>query len=284
MSGGSGRPVKEEVIRAEVGWLDFPWRELWSYRDLFWVLVRRDFVARYKQSILGPLWFVVQPLALTLLFTVVFGHFGKLSTDGAPKPAFYMGGLVLWNYFLTLFTGTSNVLAGNSHLFSKVYFPRLVLPLAGALSQTLQLLLNFALFLVFYAASGAYHWGDAVRGLLLFPFLAAYVAAFSLGAGLVASACSARYRDFSYLSTFATQGLMFATPVLFPLSSVPEAWRPLVALNPLAFAVEAFKASWFGLPMPSAWVGAVGVAGMALVFLGGLLVFNRVEKNFVDTI
>ena len=279
-------PVREEVLRAEAGWLDFPWHEIWAYRELVWLMVRREFQAKYKQSILGPLWFLFQPVATTVLFTVVFGRFGHLPTDGMPQSLFYMGGLVLWNYFIAVIGTTSNVLASNHNLFSKVYFPRLLVPISTAVSQTLQLLLNFVVFLCLYLFySGWGHWiGSGWRGLLLMPVLVLYSGLFALGGGLLLSALTAKYRDVQYLISFVTQSLLYATPILFPFSSVPHAWKVVVALNPMTWAVEAFKASWFGLPMPPVWVAALGLVGVVVALFGGLLAFNRIEKSFVDTV
>ncbi len=278
--------VREEVIGPTSGWFDIPWMEIWTYRDLVWVMVRREFLARYKQSILGPIWFLFQPLATSLVFTGVFGVFGGLPTDQVPKPLFYMGGLVLWNYFSAAFISSSNVLFEHCHIFSKVYFPRLIMPISSMFSQLFQLVMNFMVFAALYAFYWwhGYRAGLSLQGLLLIPLLVFYTSALAMGSGLFLSALCAKYRDVKHLVSFGMQFLLFCTPIIYPFSSVPAARRLLVALNPLVWPIESFKAIWFGLPMPVAWIGWLGGAMTVGVLVVGVLAFNRVEKNFVDTV
>ena len=277
----------EIVIEATSGLRAFAWRDLWAYRDLLWLLVWRDFATRYKQTILGPLWFIVQPVLQTLIFSVVFGSFAKIPTAGVPAQLFYLCGLVPWGYFSQTFQSTSSTLVANAGLFGKVYFPRLIVPLAAALSNLLAFVIQFATFAAFYiffkftpqAASFGLQWD-----VLLLPIALLHVAALSFGVGLWLAALTAKFRDFTVLAGFLIQLWMYVTPVIYPLSQVPGRWRTLVALNPMTMPVECFRHALLGAGSPSVALLGLSVGITVVVLLSGLVIFQQVEKTFVDVI
>lgn len=278
----------ETTIQASKGWQFIDWRELWAYRDLLSLLVWRDFVARYKQTILGPLWFIVQPLLTTLVFTLVFDRFAKIPTSGVSATLFYLCGLLGWNYFSQTFQSTSTTLTSNASLFGKVYFPRLIVPIAGVVSNLTAFAIQLFTFGVIYVIMlffptelGAAHlnW-DA----LLLPLVVLQIGLFSLGTGLWLAALTAKFRDFIVLATFLIQLWMYATPVIYPLETVPERWKFLVALNPMTMPVELLRHMLLGSGStdPKLIMISVGMTLFALV--SGVLIFKRAEKNFVDII
>lgn len=273
------------VIRPDVGWFDVDLREVLRYRDLVWLLVRRDFVSIYKQTILGPLWFILKPLLTTLTFVVIFGRVAKLSTDGLPQLLFYFSGTIMWFYFSDSFLKISTFFTTNAKLFQKVYFPRLIIPLSILLSSFFGWLLQFATFLGFVAF---YKWkGFPVETgsvALLTPVLLLLVAALGLGLGIFVSALTTKYRDLSFLLSFGIQLLMYATPVIYPMSSIPEKYQWLVLVNPLAPLIEAFRFGFLGEGTFAWRYLAVSGATTAAVLVFGLMIFGRVEKTFVDTV
>jgi lipopolysaccharide transport system permease protein len=281
-------PDSELVIRPTRGWLNLDLAEVWRYRDLLFMLVHRDFISKYKQTILGPAWFVLQPLMMTMIFTVIFGNVASIPTDGLPPVLFYLAGLVGWNYFAQTFQSTSGTLINNAGLLGKVYFPRLIVPLSAVISNLLALGLQLATFLVFwmyfrfFTASGASLEID--RSLVLFPLLMLQVAALSLGVGLWLSALTAKYRDFTFLTGFIIQIWMYATPVIYPLSQIPERWRWLAVLNPMTMPVETVKYMFLGRGTVTVEFVAMSVGITIALLLSGVLVFNKVEKTFVDTV
>jgi lipopolysaccharide transport system permease protein len=262
--------------------------ELWQYRDLLELLVKRDIAVKYRQTVLGPLWLVVQPLALTLVFSGVFGAVGNFPTDGVPPPLFYLAGLVPWAYFSLVFGQVAGSLHGNVHLFSKVYFPRLIIPLSSLASGLIALgiqFLCFALARLYYAAATPHEipWGGAMTFLLL-PFALLLVMAFTFAAGLWMAVLTARYRDLTQVAPFLIQILMYVTPLIYPLSSVPEKFKLLASLNPLTVVLEAFRQAAFGgAGLPAVPVIAA-VASTAILLLSGLRAFSIVERNVVDSI
>ncbi|MEO8614354.1 MAG: ABC transporter permease, partial [Luteolibacter sp.] len=245
-------------IKPHNKWWDLHLADVWQYRDLLWLFVRRDFVSVYKQTVLGPLWFFIQPLFTTLVFTVIFSGVAKIPTDGYPAMLFYLAGTTPWNYFSTCLTKTSNTFVQNASIFGKVYFPRLVVPLSIVVSTIIQFGIQFLLFLGFlayYLAIGspiAPHWGLV---LVLTPALILLMAAMGLGAGIIVSSLTTKYRDFTFLIAFGIQLMMYATPVIYPLSSIPTKWRWLVELNPMSAPVEAFRAIFLGGPIPWSSLG-----------------------------
>lgn len=259
--------------------------DVWNYRDLLVLLVRRDFVSFYKQTILGPLWFFIQPILTTIMFTLVFGKMGGFSTDEIPQPLFYLAGVTLWNYFAECLTKTSTVFTTNASLFGKVYFPRLIMPLSIVASNLVKFAVQFLLFifvLVFYIVKGApVHLNFAI---ILFPFLIVLMAGLGLGLGMIISAMTTKYRDLSFLITFGVQLLMYATTVIYPLSSAPEKYRGLVSANPMTSIIETFRYGFLGKGTFSwNYLGYSTLVTIILV-LFGTVVFNKVEKNFIDTV
>ena len=281
-------PDYELVIRASRGWLQLNLGEVWRYRDLLFLLVHRDFVAKYKQTLLGPVWFILQPLLMTVVFSLVFGQIARISTDGLPPVLFYLAGLLGWNYFAQTFQSTSGTLVTNAGLFGKVYFPRLVVPLSAVISNFFAFALQLATLLVVWIyfklfSASAQTFGFSV-GIVWLPLVLLQIAALSLGIGLWLSAATAKYRDFTFLSAFIIQVWMYATPVIYPLSQIPERWRWVAVLNPMTMPEEAIKLMFLGqgTVIPAYLALSVGVT-VALLF-SGVLIFNKVEKTFVDTV
>jgi lipopolysaccharide transport system permease protein len=275
-----------ETIRPRRSLFDLRLKDVWDYRDLLSMFVRRDFLATYKQTILGPLWFIIQPILTTLMFTVVFGNFAKISTDGQPKVLFYLAGITIWNYFSESFNKTSTVFTANASIFGKVYFPRLIVPLSIVASGLIRFVIQFALFicfLIYYVVKPGSMVHPNIYALLT-PLLLLFMAGFALGTGIIISAMTTKYRDFTYLVTFGVTLLMYATPVIYPISSLAPKYKIIAMANPLSSIVEAFRYGWLGSGSFS-W----GSLGYSFAFMFGLLiigvvVFNKVEKTFMDTV
>lgn len=260
-------------------------RELWQYRDLVASFVKRDITSVYKQTILGPLWFFIQPIFTTLMFMLVFGNIAKIPTDGVPQILFYMNGIILWNYFSTCLTSTSHTFVSNAYIFKKVYFSRLALPVSQVISALLRFAIQFSLFLIMLAV----YWfiGSPVTpslAILAIPLFVLQMAMLGLGVGLIVTSLTTKYRDMAYLVTFAVQLWMYATPIVYPLSMVPEKWRSLYMLNPVVPVLEGFKHAFFSTGMPSFAEYAVSVGITLFLLFAGILIFNLVERNFVDTV
>jgi lipopolysaccharide transport system permease protein len=276
------------VIRPKRKWLDIDLREIYRYRDLVKLFVNRDFVTVYKQTILGPLWFVLNPLFTTVIYSFVFGKLAGIPTDGIPQTLFYYGGTMLWNYFTACLNSGSDVFSGNAGLFSKVYFPRLTVPISKVFSNLISLLIQFATLAVFYAYFVA--TGSSVRPTwwaLAFPLVIALMAAQGMGFGMIVSSLTTKYRDLRQLVGFGVSLWMYATPIVYPLSQLTErfpqyAW--LMILNPVSAPVEASRAMLYGVawPSPSMMLASLGMT-IALLF-AGLLLFNRNERTFVDVV
>lgn len=273
------------VIEPNARLFDLKLRDVWHYRDLLILLVRRDFVSFYKQTILGPFWFFIQPLFTTITYTFVFGRLAGISTDGLPAPLFYMAGITAWNYFSECLTKTSTVFRDNSQVFGKVYFPRLIMPMSIVISNLIrfvvQLLLFFAM-MVFYGLKGAPFHVTAYA--LLFPALVAQMALLGLGTGMIVSALTNRYRDLAFLITFGVQLMMYTTTVIYPLSAVSPKYRALVALNPLTSVMETFRYGLLGAGSFS-WLSlGISMLETLLITLFGIVIFNKVERSFIDTV
>ena len=272
-------------IRADQPWWTIDWRELWEYRDLFRFLVQRELIIIYKQSILGPLWFVLQPLLSTVVFTLVFSNMAGLSTDSIPPFVFYMSGTVLWSFFSTSMNGVAASLSTNAYMFNKVYFPRLLMPLALSASNMVQLFLNILIFCGFWGASilsGAPVHPTA--GLLLVPLLILQCGMVGLGCGLWLSALTVKYRDLKFILSFLTQLWMYATPIVYPTSLVPEKYSWILGLNPVAGPVDHFRAFFLGTRPMDGNLYLVGLLIGVTIFVSGLFLFNKVQSTFVDTI
>lgn len=274
----------DSVIEADSRWLNVRFKEIYDYRDLLSLFVRRDFVSQYKQTILGPLWFFIQPIFSTIIFTVIFGRVAEISTDGVPQPVFYLSGIVLWNYFGDCLTKTSETFHLNQTLFGKVYFPRLIVPLSLVVSNLMKLgvqLLLLTFFIVYYL-SGDQFSPSLVLG--LFPVFILISATLGLGIGLVISALTTKYRDLRFLVQFGVQLAMYATPIVYPLSIVPEDKKIFFLLNPITSVVEGFRAGLFGVgEFSPVWL-TYSFFLSVIMLLFGILLFNRVERSFVDTI
>lgn len=273
------------IIRPRRPWLDLRMGELWRARDLIMLFVRRDFVAVYKQTILGPLWYIIQPLLTTITFTIIFGRVAQLPTDGLPQFLFYMSGTVIWGYFAMCLNKTSNTFVTNRNLFGKVYFPRLAVPISIAISNLVTFGIQFLFFLgfvLFFWIAGANVQPNAAAALT--PLLVLMMAGLGLGFGIIVSSMTTRYRDLTQLVAFGVQLLMYATPVIYPISAVPERYRPLIAVNPLTPIIETFRYSYLGAGTVT-WGGLLySFSFMVVVLLIGLLLFNRIEQTFMDTV
>jgi len=278
----------EIVIKPTKGWFKLNLADVWRYRDLVGLLVHRDFVSKYKQTVLGPLWFIIQPLLMTVVFTIIFGKVAKIPTDGVPPMLFYLCGLLGWNYFAQTFQATAGTLTGNAGMFGKVYFPRLVVPISLMISGFIAFAIQLTTFLVFWAYykffTGAGSTLQLGWDLLWFPLVMLQIAMLSLGVGLWLTALTAKYRDFTFVIGFIVQIWMYATPVIYPLSRIPEAWRWLAVVNPMAMPVEAIKRIFLGQGVVEPAYVAVSVAMTVVLLLSGIVVFNKVEKTFVDTV
>lgn len=273
------------VIKPHGHILDLKLHELWQYRDLIYLFVYRDFVAQYKQTILGPAWHFIQPLLTTIMFTIVFGKIAKIPTDGLPPFIFYMAGTVIWTYFASVLTATSSTFTGNAAIFGKVYFPRLAIPVANLISKLIAFAIQFFFFLCFLAYFLLQDAGIQPNlWILATPFLLLMMASLALGLGIIISALTTRYRDLTVLVSFGVQLLMYATPVIYPLSILPEEWQFWASLNPIAAIVELFRYAYLGqgavnLPMLGYSMLMIGV----ILFIG-ILLFNKVERIFMDTV
>jgi lipopolysaccharide transport system permease protein len=274
-----------EIISPRSSLLDLRLKEVWRYRDLLMLLVRREFVATYKQTILGPIWFFLQPILTTITFVLIFGKIARISTDGVPMIIFYLAGITLWNYFSDSLNRTSTIFKDNASLFGKVYFPRLVMPLSIIISNLIKLGIQFILFLVFWLyyllVKGNVHPNYY---LLLTPLLVILMGVLGLGFGMIISAMTTKYRDLIFLLTFGIQLLMYATPIIYPLSSIPLRYKWLVLANPMTSIVETFRFGFLGSGN-FGWGSLLYSAMMTLVIMSiGILIFNKVEKNFMDTV
>jgi lipopolysaccharide transport system permease protein len=281
----AGEAEWTSTISPVSGWFDIRLGELWRYRDLVMLFVKRDFVSVYKQTILGPLWYLIQPLLTTLVFTIVFGKVAKISTDGLPQILFYLSGFIAWRYFADCLTKTSNTFGGNANIFGKVYFPRLTVPLSVVISNLIALAIQVVLFLGFWVYF--YSTGADIQFkplLFLLPLVILQMAALGLGCGIIISSLTTKYRDLAQLVGFGAQLWMYATPVVYPMSILPEDWHWLMALNPMAPLIELFRYSFLG-------VGTVNVLSLStsffitiIILAVGIVLFSRIEKNFMDTV
>ena len=276
----------EHIISPGKKLLDLDLKGLWQYRDLYVMYIKRDIVTYYKQTIFGPLWYIIQPLLTTVMYMFVFGGLAKIPTDGIPQPLFYMAGITLWNYFSQTFTSCSNVFANNAGVFGKVYFPRLVVPLASCTSNLIRFLIQFVLFIVIYAyymIARGIHFA-VTPAILLCPVIVTATGLLAMAAGLFFSSWTVKYRDLQYVVQFGVQLVMYGTPVIYPLSFAPENYRWLMNLNPLTPLFELFKYGCLGEGTFSIG-GLTYSAGFMLAMLfASVIVFNKTEQNFMDTV
>ena len=274
-------------IRPKDKLLSVDFKEIWQYRDLMMLFVKRNIITQYKQTILGPLWYVIQPLMTTVMYMVVFGGIAKISTDGLPQPLFYLAGISFWQYFADCLTKTSNTFVNNAGIFGKVYFPRLVTPLSDVISNLVRFGIQFALFLIVYLYYFIFTDANIQPNLyaLLFPILVVMLAGLALGFGILFSSMTTKYRDLQLLLSFFVSLWMYATPVIYPLSTITnEKLRLVMQLNPLTGIVEFFKYGMLGVGNHEWWMLGYSFGFMVVLLAIGIVVFNKVQKSFMDTV
>jgi lipopolysaccharide transport system permease protein len=288
--------MNDSASNVEGGWtreitphhrlFDLKLEQIWKHRDLIYLFVRRNFVATYKQTVLGPLWFLIQPLLTTLVFTVVFKKIAKIPTDGLPPTLFFMAGILAWGYFADCLIKTSSTFSQNAAIFGKVYFPRLVVPISTVIGNLITFGIQFLLFAGFYL----YFWlqeGSKINPtyrVIVLPVLMIQMAMLGIGIGCLVSSLTTRYRDLSMLVGFGVQLWMYGSCVAFPLSQVPKEWRWALVLNPMVPIIESFRFAFLGRGVVEIWQLAVGGTVSLVIFLVGIVVFNHVERTFADTI
>ena len=275
----------DQIIQPERKFFQLNLFSIFKYRDLIAMFVKRDFVTYYKQTILGPIWYIIQPLVNTIVFTIIFGRLAKIPTDGLPPFLFYMAGNIIWGYFAICLTSTSNTFVSNSQIFNKVYFPRLVVPISNIIFSLLQFMIQFFVFMAFYMYF--YLNGSNINfsfNMIFLPLLILQVAILSLGCGTVLSALTSKYRDLTLAMTFLVQLFMYATPIVYPLSLVPEKYRLLICLNPMTSVVELFREIFLGQSSITLDQVLLSLFVTICILISGLILFNKVEKNFVDTV
>ena len=281
----SGEKTWDLVITPTRGWFEFNLREIWQYRDLLKIYIHRNIVTQYKQTIFGPLWIIIPPILTTLVFTIIFGNLAKISTDGVPPFIFYMSGTVVWSYFASCITLTSNTFNQNAIIFGKVYFPRITVPIANVIISLLQFFIQFTifiLFLIFFKIKGSPIYPNMY--ILALPLIVFQMAILGLGFGILISSLTTKYKDLTFVMGFFVQIWMYATPIVYPLSIVPEKYRILVILNPMSSIVETFRGAFLGASSIELTHIFISVLFTLLIFFLGLLMFNRIEKSFMDTI
>jgi len=273
------------IIKPKTGLFDIDLKEIWQYKDLIILFVKKSFAIRYKQTILGPLWFIINPLLTTIIFTIVFGKIAKIPTNGVPEFLFYMAGNTVWSFFSACVSQNSNTFVSNAYLFGKVYFPRLTVPISNIIGEMLNLGMNIALFLCFFAyfiiKGSQIH---ANWWLLYVPVMIFQISILALGFGIIVSSLTTKYRDLTVLVGFGLQLWMYATPIVYPLSEVPEKIKPFIIYNPMTSAVETFKYAFFS-------TGSISTSGIAyswlltvVIMAIGIVLFNKIEKTFMDTV
>ena len=273
------------TIKPHSKWYDLRIKEIFKYKDLLFLFVKRDFVSIYKQTILGPLWFFLQPIITALTFTVIFGNLAKISTDGLPQILFYMCGITLWNYFADTLTKTADTFSSNANIFGKVYFPRMIVPLSVVVSNLIKLGIQFLLFLgiwIYYLVQS-----DLIhpnKMLVLIPFLIILIGFMALSFGIIISSLTTKYRDLKFLVTFGIQLMMYASPIVYPLSIVPEKYKLIIIANPVTSIIETFKYAILGVGEFSWLYLGYSTLFTIVLFLIGLVIFHRVEKSFMDTV
>jgi len=276
----------QKVIRPKHSLFDLKLGEVWQYRDLLEMFVKRDIITVYKQTVLGPIWYIVQPIMTTAIYVLVFGNIAGISTDGLPQVLFYLSGVVLWNYFSETFTNTSKTFNENQNIFGKVYFPRLIIPLSKVTSGLVKFFIQFLFFV------GIYIWfkaqGNPVapeQGLLyVLPVLLLLMAGFGLGAGIIFTSLTSKYRDLNFLIAFGVQLLMYATPVIYPISTIPEKYKLFIWINPLTPIIESFRYILLGAGSFDLYHLLYSLLVCVTMLFVGILIFNKTEKTFMDTV
>lgn len=273
------------IIKPKNRLFEVDFKEIWQYRDLLFMFVKREIITQYKQTILGPAWFFIQPALTTVMYMIVFGGIAGISTDGLPQPMFYLAGIVCWQYFADCLSKTSTTFTANQAIFGKVYFPRLIVPFSIVISNLLRMFIQLILFVIVYlyflfigvtVAPNIY--------ILLFPVLILMLAGLSLGFGVIISSMTTKYRDLTILFTFVVQLWMYATPIIYPLSTMSEKRQAIMALNPVTSIVEAFKYSTMGVGTFNWGHLAYSFGFMIVILIIGVVVFNKVQRSFMDTV
>lgn len=273
------------VVRPRTGWFNIDFSELWRYRDLIILFVRRDFVSLYKQTVLGPLWFLLQPLLITLVYTIVFNSIANIPTDGLPPLLFYMSGTILWTFFANCIMQTSNTFIANSGMFNKVYFPRIIVPISVVISNFLTFVIQlglFFLFMIFFYMRGSLFHPTTV--VVLIPLLFFLIAVLGMSVGILISSITTKYRDVGFALTFMIPLWMYATPIVYPLSQIPDNWQWVFALNPMTGIVETFRYAFFGTGVMQPLFLGVSLCITTLLLAIGIGLFCRVEKTSMDTV
>ena len=279
------KQIWTEEIKSQNTLFSINIKEVWHYRDLLLMLVKRDYVTFYKQTILGPIWFFIQPLMTTVVYLVLFGQIAKLSTDGAPQIAFYLAGITIWNYFSEALTKTSTVFKDNANLFGKVYFPRLIMPLAIVCSGLMKFAIQFGLFIaVVLYFTFINPKIEPNLWVLITPFLVLLMATFALGLGMVFSSLTTKYKDLVFLLTFGIQLFMYATPVVYPTSAMPTKFSWLLNINPLTGIFECFRYAYLGTGSFQPMDLLISTILIGILFFIGIVIYNKVEKSFMDTV
>ena len=271
-------------IRPKKNLFDINIKEIWKFRDLLFLFVKRDFISIYKQTILGPLWFFIQPILTTIIFTIVFGRIAGIPTDGVPPILFYIAGITCWNYFAECLTKTSNTFIENQNIFGKVYFPRLIMPISIVFSSLIKFGIQFLLFLTIYFY---YLYNDSVSPniyLLLFPLLIIFSGILSLGFGTIITSLTTKYRDLRFLIQFGIQLWMYATPIIYPLSTLEGNLKTIALINPMTSIIETFKYGFLGHGTFNWYYITYSLIFTIITILVGILIFNKTEQNFMDTV
>jgi lipopolysaccharide transport system permease protein len=276
----SNSTIQTTIIEPKKGWIPIDLKEIWNYRELLYFLTKRDIKVRYKQTVLGGLWAIIQPVFTMIVFTLFFGRLAKMPSDGIPYPIFVYAGLLPWTYFANALSASGNSLVGSANLITKVYFPRLIIPASASMAG----LLDFFIAMLVMGAMMIYYQFVPSIGILLFPFLVGLTFLCAVGVGLWLSALNVQYRDIRYVIPFLIQLWMFVSPVIYPISMVPQKYQWLLALNPMGGVIEAYRASLLG-HMPINWF-LLGLSTVIIIilFLSGLYYFRRMEKTFADVI
>ena len=285
MANSTSTAAWDQVISPHRGWFSINLKELWLYRDLIMLFVRRDLVSQYKQTILGPLYFVVTPILATLINTLIFGTIAKLSTDGIPHFLFYMSGNLFWGYFNVCLVSAKDTFTKNVGIFSQVYFPRLAAPISEAISGLARMSIQFIVFFSFYAyfVMEGFELRPSIW-VILVPVLLLQCALLGIGVGVLLSSFTTKYRDLNFIFSFFVQAWMYASPVVYPISVIPEKYHLLISINPMVGLIESVREILFGVSSLSVEYVLIGVAVNIIFLVIGILIFNRVEKNFLDTV
>lgn len=275
----------DTIIRPQRSWFDIDLQAIWRYRDLCFMYVKRNLITTYRQTILGPLWFLISPILTIVIYMFIFGGLAGISTEGIPQPLFYMAGILLWNYFSDCFSASNNVFTSNADVFGKVWFPRLIVPISGSITALAKMSIQALLFIIIYIICAWYNPQIHINWvILLSPFLIILLALHAVSWGMIVSSITYKYRDLQVLIGFILQLFMYVTPVVYPLETIPEQYKEIVMLNPLASIFETFKYGCFSIGMIDWWGLLYSFVFMVVVLSFSILVFNRAEATFMDTV